>query len=1288
MFVVFESNDIQGGSYPYGTIEVYHSLMAEQLGVILMVYITVHIAYLRLKLFLLETKLLFHIISGGNLWTSRFGRSNTTFSSSPVPVPTVSTDEFVVDHRMVSDVEDFSTNNYIYMAFFFKQADGKNRVLFSMSNDTADTWESFTKLGLSQSELGTFPIGLDYSSSGLYLAYLGADTSAGSILMRKSTNFGTSWTPEIKLPMFFNGGLNKKVGPMISAIGSRVAVIYQYDYFGDATDWKTGSDFDIYAIVSSDGGVSWEERMVGSTLASEILPSVTCDYDENFYVSYIRDGRVRVSMAGQEYAFGAADSSLIANTSLDDFTSIYGSTVPFNNTAYTTWTEVSNSNGLDILGALTTLKIPPISPTNLTTTVVSNTEIKLTWTDNSSDESGFAIYYRQAGTADLFEKKGTVGTGATTFTAAGLTPSMGYEFYVRAFNTNGYSLRTNIETAIASSGTAIPTISDFNPKSGPVGTTVMINSTGFSSMAANNIVYFGLVRASVINSTSNTLTGPVPVGASYHPLSINVGGLQAFTAQPFLVTFLSNNQIDTTTYKSKVDFATGSYPTDVSAGDLDGDGRLDMAITNFYSNTISVLRNTSTSGSISFASKLDFTTGISPEMVFLGDIDGDGMLDLVVTNYEDIALSVLRNTSTSGNISFAVKQDFTTGLHPDDVSLGDVDGDGKPDIVVTVFSSNAVSVFRNTSTIGNVSFASKQDFTTGSTASGVSLGDVDGDGKLDMVVTCASDNSVSIWRNTSETGNISFASHQDFYSGIWPFNVPLGDIDGDGKIDIITVNLTSNTVSVLRNTSTSGSITNGSLAVKQDFTTATNPFGISLADVDGDRKPDFVVTGTIDNMVSVFRNMSTIGNISFSSKQDFKTKGNKSYGVCLGDIDGDGKPDLAIADCDNNIVTVFRNTISGSITIPTPPNIITVAVINSNQIDISWQDNSNDEDGFRIERKTGNSGTYTEIKVVGNATTLYQDYTVSANTQYYYRVRAYNGAGYSAYSNEANATTPAVISAPAAPRNLTAVPENGRVTLTWNRNLESDFLKYRIYYGTTISSSMTLKDSTSGSAADTTKTITGLTNGTAYSFRITAVNNAGVESEFSNEANVTIPIVSTAPTAPRNLAATPGNGKATLIWNRNLESDFLKYRIYYGTTISSSMTLKDSTFGGAADTTKTITSLTNGTAYSFRITAVNNTGVESGFSNAADATPNAPADNTPPTIILNAPSGTPVSVNASGQVSTAPQVSATAADGESGVYQMQVAYRNTSEQTWSYSPRVNARYNQLCDTSDCVCVKQ
>ena len=209
--------------------------------------------------------------------------------------------------------------------------------------------------------------------------------------------------------------------------------------------------------------------------------------------------------------------------------------------------------------------------------------------------------------------------------------------------------------------------------------------------------------------------------------------------------------IDATSFATKVDFSTGFYPTSVAIGDLDGDGQPDLATANYNNDTVSVLRNTSTSGNVSFAPKVGFGTGTDPYDIAIGDLDADGQPDLAVANYGSNTVSVLLNTSTSGSVSFTAKVDFGTGNNPISVTIGDLDGDGKPDLAVANYGSNTVSVRGNTSTSGSVSFAAKSDFSTGTHPISVTIGDLDGDSQPDLAVVNAGSDNVSVLRNTHST---------------------------------------------------------------------------------------------------------------------------------------------------------------------------------------------------------------------------------------------------------------------------------------------------------------------------------------------------------------------------------------------------------------------------------------------------------------------------------------------------------------------------------------------------------
>jgi hypothetical protein len=402
------------------------------------------------------------------------------------------------------------------------------------------------------------------------------------------------------------------------------------------------------------------------------------------------------------------------------------------------------------------------------------------------------------------------------------------------------------------------TITSFSPASAKPGDAVTLTGSGFNTTAANNIVFFGATRATVTAATATSITATVPTGATYAPITLlNTGTVLACGSRSNFnpIYAPAKSGIGTGDFLPRVDLGTGNRPNSVAIGDVDGDGKPDLALANRNSNTVSVLRNTSTSGSVGFADKEDFGTGSEPFSVAIGDVDGDGKPDLAVANVGSGRVSVLRNTSTSGTVSFAAKVDFGTGSQPNSVAIGDLDGDGKPDLAVANRGSNTVSVLRNTSTSGSVGFADKVDFVTGSAPFSVAIGDADGDGKPDLAVANNASNTVSVLRNTSTSGSVGFADKVDFVTGTRPYSVAIGDADGDGKPDLVVANVNSTTVSVLRNTSTSGTV---SFATKVDFGTGTNPYSVAIGDVDGDGKPDLAVANAGSNTVSVLLNANIV----------------------------------------------------------------------------------------------------------------------------------------------------------------------------------------------------------------------------------------------------------------------------------------------------------------------------------------------------------------------------------------------------------------------------------------------
>ena len=320
----------------------------------------------------------------------------------------------------------------------------------------------------------------------------------------------------------------------------------------------------------------------------------------------------------------------------------------------------------------------------------------------------------------------------------------------------------------------------------------------------------------------------------------------------------------------------------------------------------------------SFAPRQDLAAANGPYRVIIADLDGDGKPDLVVVNGAGNSISLYRNISTNGTLtvgSFSPRVDLATPSGPFLLTVADVDGDGKLDIIVSDYNGSLVSVYRNTSTPGDLSsnsFALRVDFGTGARPQGVEVRDLDGDGRPDLLVANSGDGTVSILRNTGGTGSLttnSFALKVDIATGSGCDSVAVGDLDGDGKPDVVAVNSGNNTLSLLRNISAPGSITTNSFAAKVDIGVMSGPLQVAVGDLDGDGKPDLTVTFYLPQTVSVFRNTGIVGDLttnSFAPEVDFPL-GGRGHTPAIADLDGDGKPDLAVVTELDSLLSLYRN---------------------------------------------------------------------------------------------------------------------------------------------------------------------------------------------------------------------------------------------------------------------------------------------------------------------------------------------------------------------------------------------
>ncbi len=426
---------------------------------------------------------------------------------------------------------------------------------------------------------------------------------------------------------------------------------------------------------------------------------------------------------------------------------------------------------------------------------------------------------------------------------------------------------------------AAPVIASFTPSKGNPGTTVTIFGNGFDPTASNNVVYFAGMAAEITNASPTQLIVKVPQGATYGLLSLTnkTTGVVCRSSRPFNPTFTDGGRIIPSSLKTKVDISlTGVVDIyGVSAGDIDGDGWMDVVVSESGGNT-SVLRNLGTGGDItasSFASKVSLPGSNAAGGLTIADLDGDGKQDIAAafSNGSLMSFTTFRNTSTVGNISFETAELWAGLVYSGSLSsVVDVDGDGRLDLIGQ-HGNGSVSpdfwIAQNISTPGNIEFGASRSYFGGSTldaGDGVSYGDLDNDGVPEIIVEHSFGGQFQIIKNNSTPGVIAFGTPFIINEGV-SGGVVVADFNLDGLNDIAFKQGQNNDdVRIRLNTFAGGTLS------ATDFTTEVvlncdifNYGGISIADINGDGKPDIMISDSSN--IAVFENVFSGGVFNVSA---------------------------------------------------------------------------------------------------------------------------------------------------------------------------------------------------------------------------------------------------------------------------------------------------------------------------------------------------------------------------------------------------------------------------------------
>jgi hypothetical protein len=479
------------------------------------------------------------------------------------------------------------------------------------------------------------------------------------------------------------------------------------------------------------------------------------------------------------------------------------------------------------------------------------------------------------------------------------------------------SVTTPYGTANSSAYTVISTpplslkITSISPMAAAVGSTVTINGTGFNTTAANNVVYFGGVKCIPSAATSTSLTVTVPTGAMNGKIRVinladaiqvcsttdfNVSYSTPITATPLLVqkgTFALSSAI--TLSSNQVTVAS----MNIAVADFNEDGKCDILLPANTGGANLFLNTSSGANSYSFASPTilsgDGTSDYT--MVSTGDFDNDGRIDAIIGANGNVRIFL--NKIVNGNLTFVSNQFSFSGN--DRLRIGDINNDGKLDVLGAGYFTSTVIGLLNTSTT-SLSFSASQTIATGLTYSrSFAIGDMNNDGYLDLMLardgSVASPDATKIFINNGLNGIVSFNAYDATnFSGTADAYAYTLDVNGDGNNDLLMGRGNYNNMFIYQNSFNGSSFAGSNLSTYTWMqpqwsgpTTRNNSFG----DLNGDGKVDLVQGGSTNSYI--FLNTTNPLGSSYTYNTLVKTISNPII-TAVADFDLNGISDVFYLD--------------------------------------------------------------------------------------------------------------------------------------------------------------------------------------------------------------------------------------------------------------------------------------------------------------------------------------------------------------------------------------------------------
>ena len=485
-----------------------------------------------------------------------------------------------------------------------------------------------------------------------------------------------------------------------------------------------------------------------------------------------------------------------------------------------------------------------------------------------------------------------------------------------------------------------PIISNIDQTTGTVRSLVTINGSGFSSDKSKLLVRFGNVLGIIVRSSENSIDVWVPPGVNYDNVSVTnlTSKLTGYSSQFYMLSY--GGESFTTDKVTNLAIKTGgplnSEFLEFIISDLNNDHKPDVVASNTLGTGVYTSVNTSASSN-ELTTNFKVTNLSSGTSYFAeGDFNGDGKLDFAVVRGGSPSdrVYIFTNTSVDGEVitySSKVINLVVQANNLQKVAVGDVDNDGKPDVLVADNSddniqteNNLVHIFRNISSGGGTAFEDKPitlkiKITTEAEKSfhegthSLEVKDLDGDNYPEIVTSPNQGNAVCIYKNNSIPGKISFVKDQ-----VIPVSGPVqelkvGDINSDGKADIFVTrplrNQTNHIIGLL-NSSSSGDIT---FSDPKSISINKTIWDLAFGDLNGDGNLDIVYsTRDAVPVVGVLINSSSGNDFTFSEYQ--LPSEYAHHAIKVRDVNFDGRPDILVSQFDGNLgVYINKNCIHPAI---------------------------------------------------------------------------------------------------------------------------------------------------------------------------------------------------------------------------------------------------------------------------------------------------------------------------------------------------------------------------------------